>query len=61
MNKNLVVALYSAAYAMMFITWTVLVCLGIKGAETLIGFIQAGLVALTSHIFTYINSGDKQT
>lgn len=55
MNPNLPVALYAAAYFLLFGGWLALVLSKTPGADTLVEFIQATLGALTGHVLTMIN------
>ena len=66
MNSIVILALYAFAYAVLFAVWVAFVFCHTTGAETIISYIQAALVALTSHVFTLIvppqsgNSKDVQ-
>lgn len=48
-------ALYAACYLLLFGTWAAIVFCRASGADQIVTYIQAGLVALSSHVLTILN------
>lgn len=48
-------ALYAACYLLLFGTWAAIVFWRVPGAEQIVTYIQACLVALSSHVLTILN------
>lgn len=54
-------ALYASCYALLFGTWAAIVFYRVPGAEQIVAYIQAGLIALSSHVLTILNPASLRT
>jgi|GEM_PF-5728839 len=59
MLQTLPVLLYAGAYLLLFITWALVVCFHVPGADNLVQYIQLTLSALTGHVLTLIDPNSR--
>src|SRR5471032_2376385 len=59
MLQTLPVLLYAGAYLLLFISWALVVCFHVPGADNLVQYIQLTLSALTGHVLTLIDPNSR--